>query len=213
MTRYLRGRFPAAQRGLILVAALLLLPVFFLPVIPIWSMKMRAPQYPEGLTLTIYTNDIRGDVQKINTLNHYVGMKAISAADFREFRYMPQALSLFGLGALLAALLGRRWLAILGWLAFTGFAAYMFLQFGGWLYRYGHELDPRAAIKLEAFTPPLVGFKQMANFKVWSFPGLGTYLLGLAWFLGPVVVWLDRRGRAPAPARVPGGALGTGHAG
>ena len=197
---YLTGRFPAAERRLILLAALVLLPVFFLPVLPVWSMRMKAPQYPEGLTLTIYANDIRGDIQKINTLNHYVGMKAIAASDFKEFEYMPQALSLFGLGALLAALFARRWIAVTGWLAFTVFAAFMFVQFGGWLYRYGHELDPRAAIKLEAFTPPLIGFKQMANFKVWSLPGPGTILLGIAWLLGPVVVWLERRRGASAAA-------------
>lgn len=193
MMRYLTERFPAAERRLIALAALALLPIFFLPVLPIWHMRMVAPQYREGLMLHIFVHDIRGDVQKINTLNHYVGMKAIAAADFKEFHYMPQALSLFGLGALLAALAGRRWVALLGWLAFTAFAVVMFLQFGGWLYRYGHELDPRAAIKLEAFTPPLIGFKQMANFKVWSFPGAGSVLLGLAWLLGPVVAWLDWR--------------------
>ena len=203
---YLTGRFPATERRLIMIAALVLLPVFFLPVLPIWTMKMKAPQYPEGLTLTIYANDIQGDVQKINTLNHYVGMRAIAVSDFKEFAYMPQALSLFGLGALLAALLGRRWVAVLGWLAFTGFAVYMFMVFGTWLYRYGHDLDPRAAIKLEAFTPPVIGFKQMANFKVWSIPGPGTILLGIAWLLGPVVVWLERRrgGRSAEAARVEG---------
>jgi copper chaperone NosL len=162
-------------------------------VLPIWHMDMKAPQYPEGLRLTIYVNDIRGDVQKINTLNHYVGMKAISVADFQEFAYMPQALTLFGFGALLAALFGRRWVAVLGWLAFTAFAVFMFTRFGGWLYRYGHELDPRAAIKLPEFSPPIIGYQQMANFKVWSYPGPGTILLGIAWMLGPVVVWLDRR--------------------
>jgi copper chaperone NosL len=221
--RYLTQRFPAVERRLIAIAALLLLPVFFLPVLPIWVMKMKAPQYPEGLTLTIYVNDIRGDIQKINTLNHYVGMKAIAASDFKEFTYMPQALSIFGLGALLGALFGRRWFAILGWLAFTGFAVFMFLQFGGWLYRYGHELDPRAALKLEVFTPPLIGFKKMANFKVWSLPGVGTWLLGIAWFLGPVIVWLDRRRAAAADgpataAEAPGArerraAAGSGDAG
>ncbi len=60
---------------------------------------------------------------------------------------------------------------MLGWLAFTGFAVYMFRDYAQWLWHYGHDLDPRAAIKLDAFTPPLIGYKQMANFKVWSLPG------------------------------------------
>lgn len=193
MTRYLTGTFRPAERRLVFLAALVLLPVFFLPVLHIWEMRLWAPQYREGLTLRIFTNDIRGDVDKINTLNHYVGMHKISRDDFREFRYLPQALTAFGVLALLAALLNRRWLAIVGWLAFTGFAVYMFRDYATWLWHYGHDLDPRAAIKLDVFTPPLIGFKQMANFKVVSMPGPGTVLLGLAWLLGPVVLFLERR--------------------
>lgn len=190
---WLTGRFHATERRLIVLAALVMLPVFFLPVLPVWQMKLWAPQYREGLTLTIYANTIRGDLDKINTLNHYVGMKSITPDDFREFAFMPQMLTLFGVMALLAALFNRRWLAVLGWLAFTGFAAYMFYDYAMWLWRYGNELDPRAAIKLPAFTPPLIGYAKMANFKVLSLPGPGTVLLGIAWLLGPVVLWLEHR--------------------
>lgn len=192
---YLLGRFRPAERRWIVIAAVILLPVFFLPVLPIWHMRLWAPQYHEGLHLTIFSNTIRGDLQKINTLNHYVGMHAITPDDFREFHFLPTALTLFGVLALLGALVNRRWLAILGWLAFTGFAAFMFRDYASWLWHYGHDLDPRAAIKLPVFAPPLIGFKQMANFKVWSYPGVGTVLLGAAWLLGPVAVALDWRAR------------------
>ena len=195
---YLLGKFRPAERRWIVIAALILLPVFFLPVLPIWHMRLWAPQYHEGLHLTIFSNTIRGDLQKINTLNHYVGMHAITPYDFREFHYLPLALTLFGVLALLGALVNRRWLAIVGWLAFTGFAAYMFRDYASWLWHYGHDLDPRAAIKLPVFAPPLIGFKQMANFKVWSYPGVGTILLGIAWMLGPVAVGLDTRARRTA---------------
>lgn len=195
-TKYLAGSFRGTERRLIVFAALVLLPVFFLPVLPIWHMRMVAPQYREGLMLHIYTNSIKGDVAKINTLNHYVGMKAITSEDFKEFTYMPQLLTLFGVMALLAALVGRRWVALLGWLAFTGFAAVMFSDYIRWLYHYGHDLDPRAAIKLGPFMPPVVGYQRMANFHVWSYPGVGTWLLGLAWLLGPVAFLLERRAAA-----------------
>lgn len=190
---YLTDRFRPTERRLIWVAALVLLPVFFFPVLPIWTMKMWAPQYREGLTLMIYTNTIKGDLQNINTLNHYVGMHAITPDDFKEFRYLPQALTFFGVMALLGALINRRWVAILGWLAFTGFAVYMFGDYAKWLWHYGHDLDPRAAIKLPPFTPPLIGYNRLANFKVLSFPGAGTVLLGLAWLLGPIAIWLEIR--------------------
>ena len=201
---FLTGRFTTTERRMILLAALVLLPVFFLPVLPVWQMTMHAPQYPEGLTLTIYANTIRGDLDKINTLNHYVGMHPISPTDFREFSYMPQLLTFFGVMALLAAFTGRRWVAVLGWVAFTAFAGVMFADYAQWLYRYGHELNPHAAIKLDAFTPPLIGFNKMANFKVWSLPGPGTVLLGIAWLLGPVIMLIDRKHEARAKA-APGG--------
>jgi len=205
---YLLDRFRPSERRLIWIAALILIPIFFFPVLPIWVMKLWAPQYREGLTLTIYTNNIAGDVRSINTLNHYVGMHAISASDFREFNYLPQALTFFGVMAMIAALLNRRWIAILGWLAFTGFAIAMFGDFAQWLYHYGHDLDPRAPIKLPAFTPPLIGLNQMGNFKVLSLPGPGTILLGLAWLLGPLAIWLEIRGARPAakPGSAAGGA-------
>jgi copper chaperone NosL len=183
--------FSTSERRWIFVAALVLLPVFFLPVLPIWTMKLWAPQYREGLSLTIFANTIHGDLDKINTLNHYVGMHKITPNDFREFSYLPQLLTMFGVMALLAALTNRRWLAILGWLAFTGFAAYMFSDYARWLYQYGHDLDPRAAITLPSFTPPLIGYARLANFKVLSLPGPGTLLLAVAWLLGPLVMYWD----------------------
>ena len=190
---YLVDRFQPAERRLIAIAALVLVPIFFFPVVPIWAMKLWAPQYREGLTLTIYTNTIHGDLQSINTLNHYVGMKEISAEDFDEFRYLPQALTIFGVAALVAALINRRWVAILGWILFTGFSAYMFYDYAHWLHDYGHNLDPRAPIKLPLFTPPLIGWKQMANFKVLSIPMPGTLLLGVAWLMGPLAIWFEMR--------------------
>jgi len=183
------------HRRMIFVVAIVLIPVFFIPVLPIWTMRLWAPQYPEGLRLVIYANTILGDLDKINTLNHYVGMHAITANDFKEFAYLPLALTLFGVMALMAALANRRDVALIGWAAFTLFTFVMFKDYANWLYHYGHDLDPRAALKLDAFTPPLVGFKKMANFRVWSLPDVGGVLLGIAWLMGPVVAFLDLRAR------------------
>ena len=202
---YLFDRFRPSERRLIWVAALVLLPVFFLPVLPIWIMKLWAPQYREGLTLAIYSNTIKGDLQSINTLNHYVGMKHITPDDFREFRFLPQALTGFGLLALIAALFNRRWIAMLGWIAFSVFAIYMFNDYAQWLWHYGHDLDPRAPIKLPLFTPPLIGYSRMANFRVLSVPGPGTFLLGIAWLLGPLAILAELRPsrREALPTKAP----------
>ncbi len=203
MNRFWSEPLNPAHRRLIFIAALVLIPVMFAPALPVWRMIMHAPQYPEGLNLVIYPNTIRGDLDKVNTLNHYVGMHSIAPGDFKEFAYLPLALTLFGIMALMSALANRRDVALIGWLAFTLFAAVMFKDFASWLYHYGHDLDPRAAIKLPAFSPPLIGFKQMANFKVWNLPGVGSILLGLAWLLGPFVALLDFLARRAARRRAP----------
>ena len=48
--------------------------------------------------------------------------------------------------------------------------------------------------------PPIIGYQRMANFRVWSFPGAGTWLLGLAWLLGPVILFLEHRASRAATA-------------
>ena len=47
------------------------------------------------------------------------------------------------------------------------------------LYGYGHHLDPTAPIRMEGFMPPVIGTRQIANFSVSSFPGLGTLLISV----------------------------------
>ena len=199
MNNFWSEPFQAGHRRLIFIVAVVLIPVFFIPVLPIWTMRLWAPQYPEGLRLVIFANTIKGDLDKINILNHYVGMHAITANDFKEFGYMPLALTLFGVMALMAAIANRRDVALIGWAAFTLFAVVMFKDYANWLYHYGHDLDPRAAIKLDTFTPPLIGYKKMANFRVWSLPDLGGILLGIAWLMGPLVALLDVLGRRKRP--------------
>jgi hypothetical protein len=47
------------------------------------------------------------------------------------------------------------------------------------MYWYGHHLAPTAAVKVDPFTPPLFGYKKLANFEVYAYPGLGSYALAL----------------------------------
>src|SRR6186997_2020024 len=65
-------------RLLILVAAVLMIGVY---VFPLWNVQLTAPQYPEGLGMHIRINTVEGatenDLDNINNLNHYIGMKRI----------------------------------------------------------------------------------------------------------------------------------------
>lgn len=46
-----------------------------------------APQYPEGLLMYINANSLTGDVNIINGLNHYIGMKTLHAKSLSSLRY------------------------------------------------------------------------------------------------------------------------------
>ncbi|PKL76634.1 MAG: hypothetical protein CVV27_09240, partial [Candidatus Melainabacteria bacterium HGW-Melainabacteria-1] len=46
--------------------------------LPLWEVRLGAPQYPEGLGLRIHAHTVTGikehDLDNINGLNHYIGM-------------------------------------------------------------------------------------------------------------------------------------------
>ena len=97
------------------VAAAAILGVF---VFPLWKISLHAPQYPQGLGIDIWIHRIEGatphDLQNINGLNHYIGMKAIVPDSIPELRFMKYFA--FGLSLLAAsvALVRRRW-ALVAW--------------------------------------------------------------------------------------------------
>jgi hypothetical protein len=171
---------------------LALLPLAWGATQRLWTIEFFAPQYPKGLQLHVYSYSISGgndgvDLTEINTLNHYVGMRALDPADFADLDFMP-----FAIGALL--LLGLR-VAVIGDVrslvdlaVLTGyFGVFGIARFVYMLYTYGHDLDPRAPIEMAGFMPPVWGTRTIANFTVSSFPSLGTILISI---FGATVVLL-----------------------
>src|SRR5664279_5499464 len=99
------------SRILLIVAAIGLAVVIF---VPIWRIDLNAPQYPEGLSLTIHANGLKGNVDIINGLNHYIGMKSLHNEDFFEFTILPYCIAFFAACFLGVAILNkRRWMNIL----------------------------------------------------------------------------------------------------
>ena len=180
------GRMDRVERTLIALAGMLMLLAC---VTPLWRINLRSPQYPEGLNLVIHTQHITGNVQSINILNHYIGMKPISDAAFPEFTWMMPALAGIGVVLLLASLLGRREAVWVGRSMLFGFDGYMLWDLYHWMYDWGHTLDPRAAIRVPPFTPPLLGFKHVANFIVLSYPHWGGVCVMLSSFIGGYTLW------------------------
>jgi hypothetical protein len=85
---------------------------------------------------------------------------------------------------------------------FCYFGAFSLWSFGYKLYQYGHNLAPTAAVRVDPFMPPMFGYKQLANFEVYSYPAPGTYLMiATAVLLFAAVFlawWTDRRGHTAA---------------
>ncbi len=152
--------------------------LFLVLILPIWKIQLDAPQYPEGLELKIYAGKLGGNVEIINGLNHYIGMKTLHASDFIEFTVLPYIIGFFAAAFLLVAVINKRkWLYIL-FTTFVLFGIVAMIDFWRWEYNYGHNLDPNAAIVVPgmAYQPPLIGFKQLLNFGAYSIPDLGGWI-------------------------------------
>ena len=162
-------------RVLMVICGLSLIAVLFLP---IWRIELNAPQYPEGLMLTIHANGIRGNVDIINGLNHYIGMKTLHDADFFEFTILPYCIGFFSFIFLLVPLINKRKAFYTAFVLFVLFGIIAMVDFWKWEYNYGHNLDPHAAIIVPgmAYQPPLIGYKQLLNFAAYSIPDLGGWI-------------------------------------
>ncbi len=189
------------SRLLVALGALLMLAAF---VTPLWRIELVAPQYPEGLGLRIWVSEVRGarppDLNSVNNLNHYIGMKRIENDAIPELRFMPWILGALVASGLGAAAIGRR-KAVIGWLAGTSVVALAGLvDFWKWGYDYGHELDPHAIIKVPgmSYQPPLIGSRQLLNFQATSWPDIGGWSIVAALVLVVVALILDRRRAAVA---------------
>lgn len=170
-----QNRISPGKRIVLFISAVALFAVNFLP---IWRIDLDAPQYPEGLNLYIHANKLGGNVDIINGLNHYIGMKTLHAEDFIEFTILPYLIGFFSLLILVTALVGNRRLLYTVFLLFVLFGIVAMIDFWKWEYDYGHNLDPNAAIKVPgmAYQPPLIGFKQLLNFGAYSIPSIGGWI-------------------------------------
>lgn len=186
-----QGKLKLITRILLIVGGFILA---FTLLVPIWRIDLIAPQYPEGLSLFIHANKLSGNVDIINGLNHYIGMKVLKEEDFVEFKVLPYIIILFSLLFMLTAIVARRrmltWLLIL----FALFGIVAMYDFWRWEYDYGHNLDPNAAIKVPgmSYQPPLIGYKQLLNFEAYSIPSTGGCLFLTAGLLIVVCLIIEK---------------------
>ncbi len=184
------------SRNIFLVAGIILILTYFLP---IWSISLDAPQYPEGIGLHIWLYTIKGhnphDLANINGLNHYIGMKEIVPDSIPELKFMPYIIGFMIIFALLVYFIKRKWLAWAWVILFIVLMIIGLYDYYIWGYDYGHDLNPKAAIKVPgmSYQPPLIGTKQLLNFTSTSLPAIGGIVIGVSILLGMIAIYLDSR--------------------
>ncbi|MBQ0786483.1 MAG: hypothetical protein KBT69_03220 [Oceanihabitans sp.] len=192
---------------IMIIGALLLLGLFKFP---LWNIMLGAPQYPDPLGMNIYIDGIQGvsefDLQNIDGLNHYIGMKTIPKAhEMWEFSMFPKVIFGMAMLGVIIGLLGYfgkiSYKYFLGWFLFMSVLGILGMyDFNNWLVDYGGNLDPHAIIKVTkpdgtpmSYKPPLIGFKKLLNFDVTSLPHAGGYLMFIGMSLTLVAFWLGRK--------------------
>ncbi|MDH5366170.1 MAG: hypothetical protein OEW67_04235 [Cyclobacteriaceae bacterium] len=188
------------SRYIMILAALLPLSLFLLP---IWNITLEAPQYPDNIGMDIWINKITdhepNDIQNINLMNHYVGMKNIPE-HMPEFDVFPIVIIAMSVLGLIVAYFRKRKLYLAWFILFAILGAVGMYDFYLWEYDYGHNLNESAAIKFLdaegnplAYQPPLIGNKTILNFVAKSWPMTGAYLLFTGMFLSVAAFFLDKR--------------------
>jgi len=167
-------------RVMLFISSILLVLTFFFP---LWTIDLNAPQYPEGLGIRIWLDQISGlkpnDLQSINGLNHYIGMKTIDPESIPELKIMPYIIVFMIIFGLFNAYLKKPKLVYVWLILFLILGAVGLYDFYMWEYDYGHQLNPNAPIKVPGMTyqPPLIGSKQLLNINAVSLPSTGTIII------------------------------------
>jgi copper chaperone NosL len=153
--------------------------------VPYWGLVLEAPQYPDGLRVRVFVNNMVGDedprldeVREIDALNHYIGMKSLyEAAKFERSIAIPAVAIMIGLLAV-AAFWRRRWTWLLTIPALT-FPVVFLADLGFWMTYYGQNLDPSAPLSsaIHPFTPPILGEGIIGQFKTIAYVDTGWYII------------------------------------
>ena len=190
-----------------IIGSLFLLGLFKFP---LWNIMLGAPQYPDPLGMNIFINGIQGaaefDIQNIDVLNHYIGMKTIpKPEDMWEFQIFPIVIGgMVTLGVIIGLLgfinkISYKW--FIGWFILMSILGIMGMyDFNNWLTAYGSDLDPNAIMKIlnadgtpMNYKPPLFGNQKMLNFDVSSYPHTGAYMMFVGMMLTVAAFFVGKK--------------------
>ncbi len=190
------------NRILLAIGTLAMIAVYF---VPLWQIQLWAPQYPEGLIMYIWHNNIDGDVNTINGLNHYIGMKLIKVEMFPEFKILGILIAIYIAWGLLVSITGSYKLLVSYIIGDIVFVIAAMADFFRWGYDYGHNLDSHAAIQVPgmSYQPPVIGYKVLLNFEAYSGPYIGGWIVVGAGAIAVLILFFEWMKRKKHKSKLP----------
>ncbi len=189
-----RKRFALPTILLGIAAFLLLISIFT----PYWELTLMAPQYPQGLKVETYVNRVTGDVDEVDGLNHYIGMRSL-----KEAAELERSLSLIMILAIVLLVIGSIYTHSPFALFFAVPAILYPVLFLGdlyfWMHNFGMHLDPHAPLSnaVKPFVPPLIGEGLVGQFKTYATWQIGLFLSIAASVLIIVGLYYHRKAYKP----------------
>lgn len=166
-----RKRFLIPTILMVTAAVLILISIF----LPYWKLTLFAPQYPEGLKVELYVNRAAGDIQELDILNHYIGMKSM-----KEAAPLERSLSIFLIAGIIllvvAAIYIHSPIALFLTIPAILYPAFFLGDIYFWLRNFGMNLDQNAPINIKPFVPPILGDSTIAQFKTTATWEIGLFL-------------------------------------
>lgn len=193
-----KKRFLIPSIIMILAAFILFISIFF----PYWKLTLFAPQYPDGLEAEMYVNRLSGDIQEIDGLNHYIGMKPMGEAAVLE-----RTLSVFMIVGVVLLIIGTLFvhspLALFLCIPAILYPIFFLGDLYFWMRTFGMNLDSNAPLSnaIEPFVPPLLGEGKIAQFLTVATWEIGLFMSIAASILIIIGLYYHRKAYKPLIVR------------
>jgi copper chaperone NosL len=183
--------------------------------LPLWQMRLEAPQYQdqEALHVAVHPNALHGDIRELSVLDKYIGVHI--PPTLPQFRWLPALLiagAVLGFAASLLRFPARRHALTFVSCTLAAGLALAAVQAMFQIHDIGHRRDQKTVlVGVKDFTPPFIGTNKIAQFTVSSRLGLGAWLIGGALALQLGAAWLSRQPQAKTPVLKTSSAQGGAH--
>lgn len=192
-SQYLNIPLDLVARGLLLVAALLMIASYFLP---LWRITAVSPSRSTQFGLAVHV----GRVESVSASTDAVELGTDGSPDSR---WMPFVVGGLALLLLRAAAIGTGMSLVDLSALFAYFVGFSMWSFAGRLDFYGRYLSAPTPRGISLFVPPLFGHESIDGLLVSSYPSTGSFTVaaaGLLLALAGFFTW--RRGRSEMASEI-----------